>query len=105
MIWKLDILWERQVKYAAKELYRRTIRQQVEGSRSANQPGTNRSRNQPSDWINGSEYYWWRKAYGGWKIDQAQRLRELEQENARLKRLVADLSLDNAIMKEALRGK
>jgi putative transposase len=50
-------------------------------------------------------YYRWRKAYGGLKIDQAQRLKELEQENARLKRLVADLSLDNAIIKEALRGK
>ena len=50
-------------------------------------------------------YYRWRKSYGGLKIDQAQRLRELEQENARLKRLVADLSLDNVIIKEALRGK
>ena len=50
-------------------------------------------------------YYRWRKAYGGMKIDQAQRLRALEQENNRLKRLVADLSLDNAIIKEALRGK
>lgn len=50
-------------------------------------------------------YYRWRKAYGGLKIDQAQRLKELEQENNRLKRLVADLSLDNAIIKEALRGK
>lgn len=50
-------------------------------------------------------YYRWRKAYGGLKIDQAQRLRELEQENGRLKRLVADLSLDNAIIKEALKGK
>jgi transposase-like protein len=50
-------------------------------------------------------YYRWRKAYGGLKIDHVQRLRELEQENARLKRLVADLSLDNAIIKEALKGK
>jgi len=50
-------------------------------------------------------YYRWRKSYGGKKIDQAQRLRELEQEKTRLKRLVADLSLDNAIIKEALRGK
>lgn len=50
-------------------------------------------------------YNRWRKAYGGLKIDQAQRLRELEQENNRLKRLVADLSLDNTIIKEALRGK
>ena len=41
----------------------------------------------------------------GLKLNQAQQLRELEQENARLKRLVADLPLDNAIIKEALRGK
>ncbi len=50
-------------------------------------------------------YYRWRKSDGRLKIDQAQRLRELEQENARLKRFVADLSLDNASIKEALRGK
>ncbi len=55
--------------------------------------------------ISDQTYYRWRKAYGGLKIDQAQRLRELEQENARLKRLVADLALDKAIIQEALRGK
>lgn len=49
-------------------------------------------------------YYRWRKEYGGMGIDQAHRLKELEQENSRLKRLVADLSLDNAILKEAARG-
>ena len=49
-------------------------------------------------------YYRWRKEYGGMRIDQAKRLKELEQENVRLKRLVADLSLDNAILKEANRG-
>jgi transposase-like protein len=49
-------------------------------------------------------YYRWRKEYGGMRVDQAKRLKELEQENARLKRLVADLSLDNAILKEANRG-
>ncbi len=49
-------------------------------------------------------YYRWRKEYGGMRIDQARRLKELEQENSRLKRLVADLSLDNAILKEAARG-
>ena len=50
-------------------------------------------------------YYRWRKEYGGMRIDQARRLKELEQENSRLKKLVADLSLDNAILKEASRGK
>jgi putative transposase len=49
-------------------------------------------------------YYRWRKDYGGMRIDQAKRLKELEQENTRLKKLVADLSLDNSILKEANRG-
>ena len=49
-------------------------------------------------------YYRWRKEYGGLTVDQAQRLRDLEVENSRLKRLVADISLDNAILKEASRG-
>ena len=49
-------------------------------------------------------YYRWRKEYGGMRVDQAKRLKELEMENARLKKLVADLSLDNAILKEAARG-
>jgi putative transposase len=49
-------------------------------------------------------YYRWRKEYGDMRVDQAHRLKELEQENSRLKKLVADLSLDNAILKEAARG-
>jgi len=49
-------------------------------------------------------YYRWRKEYGGMRIDQAHRLKQLEQENGRLKKLVADLSLDNEILKEASRG-
>ncbi len=49
-------------------------------------------------------YYRWRKEYGGMRVEQARRLKELEKENSRLKRLVADLSLDNAILKEAARG-
>jgi len=50
-------------------------------------------------------YYRWRKEYGGLNMDQARRLRELENENLRLKKLVADLSLDNAILKEVTSGK
>ena len=49
-------------------------------------------------------YYRWRKEYGGMRVEQARRLKELEQENSQLKKLVADLSLDNAILKEASRG-
>jgi putative transposase len=49
-------------------------------------------------------YYRWRQEFGGMRIEQAKRLKELEQENARLKRLVADLSLDKAILAEAARG-
>ena len=49
-------------------------------------------------------YYRWRKAYGGMQVNQALRPKELEKENSQLKRLVADLSLDNAILKEAAKG-
>ena len=49
-------------------------------------------------------YYRWRQQYGGMRLDQARRLKQLEQENGRLKKLVADLSLDNAILKETSRG-
>jgi transposase-like protein len=52
----------------------------------------------------GQTYYRWRKEYGGMRIAQAKRLKDIEKENARLKKLVADLSLDNAILKEASRG-
>ena len=49
-------------------------------------------------------YYRWRREYGGMRVEQARRLKELEKENGRLKRLVADLTLDNAILKETIRG-
>ena len=49
-------------------------------------------------------YYRWRKEYGGMRVEQAKRLKELEKENSQLKRLVADVSLNNAILKEAARG-
>ena len=49
-------------------------------------------------------YYRWRKEYGGMRVEQARRLKDLEKENARLKKLVADISLDNAILKEVAEG-
>ena len=54
--------------------------------------------------ISDQTYYRWRKEYGGLRVDQAKRLKQLEQENARLKKLVADLSLDNSILKEVSSG-
>jgi len=55
--------------------------------------------------ISEQTYYRWRKEYGGLNTTQAKKLKELEKENARLKHLVADLSLDNAILKEVLSKK
>ena len=54
--------------------------------------------------ISDATYYKWRKEYGGLRVDQAKRLKELEQENGRLRKVVSDLSIDNAILKEAARG-
>lgn len=52
--------------------------------------------------ISEQTYYRWRREYGGMDVTQAKKLKEMEKENARLKKLVADLSLDNAILKEVL---
>ena len=54
--------------------------------------------------ITDQTYYRWRKEYGGLKVDQAKRLKELEQENGRLKKLVAEQALDVAILREAASG-
>jgi transposase-like protein len=54
--------------------------------------------------VSDQTYYRWRKEYGGLRIDQAARLKDLERENARLKKLVADQALDISILKEAASG-
>ena len=54
--------------------------------------------------ISEQSYYRWRKEYGGMKVDQAKRYKELAHENTQLKKLVADLSLDNAMLKEINKG-
>ena len=54
--------------------------------------------------VSDQTFYRWRQEYGGLRIDQARRLREMEAENARLRRAVADLTVDNQILKEAARG-
>jgi putative transposase len=55
--------------------------------------------------ISEQTYYKWRREYGGLKMDQARRLKELERENERLKKAVSELTLDKLILKEALTGK
>ena len=54
--------------------------------------------------ISEQSYYRWRKEYGGLEVDQAKRMKELERENVRLKRLVADLSLEKQILKDVAAG-
>src|SRR3972149_3468715 len=54
--------------------------------------------------ITAQTYYRWRKEYGGLKLEQAKRLKELEKENARLKRLVAELSLEKQVLKDVAEG-
>ena len=54
--------------------------------------------------ISEQTYYRWRREYGGMKVSQARRLKELERENGRLKRAVADLTLDKLILEEAAEG-
>jgi putative transposase len=54
--------------------------------------------------ISEQSYYRWRSEYGGLKLDQARRMKDLEKENGRLKKAVAELTLDKQILKEALEG-
>jgi transposase-like protein len=54
--------------------------------------------------ITAQTYYRWRKEYGGLKLEQARRLKELEKENARLKRLVAELSLEKQVLQDVAEG-
>lgn len=54
--------------------------------------------------ISKDTYYRWKKEFGGMQVDQVKRLKELEKENSRLKKIVADLALDNSILKEVAKG-
>ena len=54
--------------------------------------------------ISSVTYYKWRKEYGGLRVDQAKRFKEIEQENQRLRKVVADLTIDNSILKEVAQG-
>ena len=58
----------------------------------------------PQAGIHTQTYYRWRKEYGGLQLDQARRLKELEKENARLKRLVAELSIEKQVLRDVAQG-
>jgi putative transposase len=86
-------------RYTAEEIV--TVLRQVEVS-IANGKGTPQACRESG--ITEQTYYRWRKEYGGLKLEQAKRLKELERENSRLKRLVAELSLEKQILQDVARG-
>lgn len=78
-----------------------SILRQVEVSQSQGKPIEEACREAQ---VTTKTFYRWRKEYGGMPVDQAKRLKELERENDRLKRLVADLTLDKQMLQEVVRG-
>lgn len=88
-----------QRKYTPEQIIHKLREAEVEISRGATVPVACKKIG-----VTQQTYYRWRTEYGGLRLDQAKRMKALETENARLKKLVADLSLDNAILKEAASG-
>jgi len=78
-----------------------TLLRQIEVSMTQGNPTPVACRNAG---ISQQSYYRWRKEYGGLEIDQAKRMKDLERENVRLKRLVADLSLEKQVLKDVASG-
>lgn len=86
-------------RHSAEEIVNRLRQAEVELGRGKSVPEVCRLLG-----VTEATYYRWRREYGGLKTDQAKKLKELERENARLKRLLADAELDKAILKEAASG-
>ena len=86
-------------RYSTEQIVTRLRQAEVELGRGLRTPQVSKKLG-----ISEQTYYRWRKEYGGLRFDQAKRLRRLEQENLRLKKLVADQALDNAILKEVASG-
>jgi putative transposase len=86
-------------RYTAEEIV--TVLRQVEVAVGSGKPTPHACREAG---ITEQTYYRWRKEYGGLKLEQAKRLKELERENSRLKRLVAELSLEKQILQDVARG-
>jgi len=86
-------------RYSAEEIIRKLREAEVELARGLSTGAVCKKLG-----VTTNTYYRWRKEYGGLKVDQAKRLKELDRENARLKKLLADAHLDIAILKEAAKG-
>ena len=86
-------------RYTVEQIIRKLREAEVELARGLKTPQVCRKLE-----ISEQTYYRWRKRYGGMQVNQARRLKELELENGRLKRLLADAILDNSILKEASSG-
>ena len=86
-------------RYTVEQIIAKLREAEVELARGAKTPEACRKLG-----ISENTYYRWRKEYGGLRLNQAKRLKSLEKENARLKKLVAELSLDNQILKEVSSG-
>lgn len=86
-------------KYTAEQIITKLREAEIELSKGRNTPEVCKKLG-----IAVQTYYRWRKEYGGLRVDQAKRLKQLKQENNRLKKIVADLSLDNSILKEVSSG-
>jgi len=84
----------------------RANHREAERGGGSSQSGEHSGRSEPQALDYGTDLlsYHWRREYGGMRVDQARRLKGLEKENGRLKRLVADLTSDNAMLKEVARG-
>mgnify|MGYP001478165127 CR=1 FL=1 len=97
--------WEKGEQHEQAEAVRsRGDHREAAGGRGA--PGAGADGGQAVRRLGVSEqtYYRWRREYGGMRLDQAKRLKELERENARLKQLVAEQALDNSILREVAQG-
>ena len=86
-------------RHAAEEIVNKLRQAEVELSK-----GATISQACKSIGVTDQTYYRWRREYGGLKVSQAKRLKDLERENSRLKKLVADLSLDKAMLQEVASG-
>jgi putative transposase len=86
-------------RYAPEQIIHKLREAEVELAKGQSTPEVTRKLG-----ISEQTYYRWRQEYGGLKVEQVKRLKDLEKENARLKKLVAEQALDNAILKEAASG-